>query len=204
MANSKKRCAQCKKYFNPETGILRGAQFFCSHDHLIEYATSNSKKLAAKGRDIQAKEERKELKRRKESLRSLTWYKEEAQKWVNKFIRLRDRDDPCISCGRNMKGGGYTGSGVLQAGHYRSRGACSSLRYHEDNIHGQCAQCNERKSGNAVDYRIGLVRKIGLDRVEWLESQPKSRRWTQEELENLISKYKLKCKEIESLGQINN
>ncbi|STS93497.1 protein NinG [Klebsiella grimontii] len=57
-----------------------------------------------------------------------------------------------------------------EAGHYRSRGKASHLRYNEDNIHKQCHHCNVQLSGNQQQYRISLVEKIGAERVEALEN----------------------------------
>lgn len=190
MANSKRRCAHCKKYFHQETGVIRGAQFFCSNDHLIEYAVSNSKALANKGRQIQQKEEKAALRQRKEELRPRSWYLKECQKWFNKFIRLRDDGDSCISCGRN------TGA-KMNAGHYRSVGSCPELRYEEDNCHLQCEHCNSYKSGNIEHYRPALIAKIGLTRVVEIEGPHEPKKYTVDDLKELITKYKRKCKELE-------
>tara|TARA_B100000073_G_scaffold323153_1_gene305030 strand:- start:621 stop:1043 length:423 start_codon:yes stop_codon:yes gene_type:complete len=77
----------------------------------------------------------------------------------NKFIRNRDKDKPCISCGK------YT---TLQAGHFYSAGKHSSVRFNEDNVHGQCLSCNYYKSGDLLNYRTNLIEKIGVDRFEKL------------------------------------
>ena len=36
------------------------------------------------------------------------------------------------------------------------------------NVHSACTRCNRQLSGNAVEYRIRLVNRIGLERVERL------------------------------------
>ena len=82
-----------------------------------------------------------------------------ATKHFNKFIRNRDKDKPCISCGK------YT---TLQAGHFYSAGKHSSVRFNEDNVHGQCLSCNYFKSGDLLNYRTNLIQKIGVDRFEKL------------------------------------
>jgi hypothetical protein len=54
-------------------------------------------------------------------------------------------------------------------------------------------------SGNQVEYRKALIKKIGIERVEWLEDNGSiERKFTKEELKNLMQKYKLKCKELEN------
>ena len=66
----------------------------------------------------------------------------------------------------------------MDAGHYRSRGSAGHLRYNVFNIHAQCVKCNRFGSGNAVDYRIELIKRIGLDRVERIENDNQYRKFT--------------------------
>ncbi|MFH7191505.1 recombination protein NinG, partial [Klebsiella pneumoniae] len=76
-----------------------------------------------------------------------------------------------------------------EAGHYRSRGKASHLRYNEDNIHKQCHHCNVQMSGNQQQYRIALVEKIGAERVEAIENNNTPHRYTIEELEGIRRHY---------------
>lgn len=69
-----------------------------------------------------------------------------------------------------------------------------SLRWNEENVNAQCVPCNQHKSGNLIDYRIGLIEKIGLDRVEWLEGPQAVRKYTCDEMRELIVHYKTKVK----------
>jgi hypothetical protein len=80
-----------------------------------------------------------------------------AVRHFHKFIRTRDKDLPCISCGRYTK---------LQAGHFYSAGNHPSVRFNEDNVNGQCIQCNHFLSGNLLPYRANLIKKIGQERVD--------------------------------------
>jgi len=59
--------------------------------------------------------------------------------------------------------------GQRHAGHYRTTAAAKQLRYNTYNIHGQCVKCNRDLSGNIVEYRIELKRRIGEDRILDLE-----------------------------------
>ena len=79
-----------------------------------------------------------------------------AVRHFHKFIRTRDKDLPCICCGK------YT---TLQAGHFYSA-SNSSVRFNEDNVHGQCKKCNYFLSGNLLPYRENLIKKIGQERVD--------------------------------------
>ncbi|QIW88991.1 hypothetical protein phiV208_57 [Vibrio phage phiV208] len=168
MSNSKRKCAYCKERKKVETMFIRGAQAFCDKEHYIEYQVASKDRLVSKGRKIQ----RTELNKRKQKLKSINEYASEAQSAVNSYIRARDHKKPCISCGCDKVSvyGGYRGAGGWDAGHYRSRGAAAHLRFNLLNIHKQCVKCNRDKSGNVVDYRINLIKRIGVDLVEKLES----------------------------------
>jgi hypothetical protein len=190
MANSKKRCPQCRESFPTEDMIRFGCQHFCSFEHAVQYANKPSTK--EKGRKIK----RKELRERKEALRDKSWYLKECQRWFNKFIRMRDAGGCCISCQKPLRSDSRLKGHLYDAGHYRSVGACPELRFNEDNVHAQCVRCNRELSGNAADYRIGLVRKIGVERVEEIERDHKQKKYTIDDLKLLIAKYKVKCKEL--------
>ena len=122
------------------------------------------------------------------------WIKE-AQIAFNAFIRLRDQlaGYDCISSGKPLD---WSGNNV-DAGHYRSRGSAPHLRFNEDNCHAQSKQDNRYGSGNAVDYRIGLIARIGLARVEALEADNTPRKLTIEELKAIKAEYKQKLKELQ-------
>ena len=110
----------------------------------------------------------------------LSKLKKDVQYKINKFIRDRDIENGCISC-ENGK--------VEEAGHFWSVGANSFIRYHPDNIHGQCGSCNRWKSGNLLEYRLALIKKIGIKRVEWLDIHHKDgHKFTREELSDILDK----------------
>jgi len=110
--------------------------------------------------------------------------KEKAQRVFNKWIRERDADLPCISCGKT--------DAKWHCGHYIPLGSSGVLRYNENNCNKQCNHCNMYKSGNLTEYRISLVKKIGEREVHTLEDlRHELKKWTREELEEIISKYKL-------------
>ncbi len=133
--------------------------------------------------------QRKESRIQREKLKSRSEWLKEAQTWVNRYIRLRDANEPCISCGRDHKG-------QYHAGHYLSTGARPELRFTEANIHKQCSVCNNHLSGNLVLYRKALIEKIGLEQVEWLEGPHEPKKHTIDDLKEIIKLYKLKCKEV--------
>jgi len=113
-----------------------------------------------------------------------------AQEAFNKFIRLRDKVLPCISCGRMHQG-------QWHAGHYRTTKAAPQLRFNEDNVHKQCQPCNSHLSGNITEYRINLTMKIGSEKVEVLETNNQLKKWSVEELHEIRKHYQQKCKDID-------
>jgi hypothetical protein len=127
--------------------------------------------------------ERREIKAAKQRIKTRGDYLKEAQAAVNEYVRLRDKDLPCISCGRFHQG-------QWHAGHYRTVGANPELRFDPLNIHKQCAPCNNHKSGDIVNYRINLVKKVGQEIVDWLEGPHKSPQYSIVELEGIKAHYR--------------
>lgn len=147
----------------------------------MQKKNNTTKKVA----DIERKAQKKKDTARKKELKPVGDYVKEAQAAVNKYIRLRDRDKPCVSCGSNPSDANLMTGSRFDAGHYRSRGSASHLRFNLLNIHKQCVKCNRFNSGNAVDYRIELINRIGQDNVDRLESDNKPRKFTVEYLERI-------------------
>lgn len=145
-------------------------------------------KHAKPARKAIADRERREVRVRKEKLKSRSDHLREAQQVFNEFIRWRDWDRPCISCGRFH-------DGQYHAGHYRSVGSHPELRFDEDNVHKQCAPCNNHKSGDVVNYRINLVAKIGAAAVARLEGPHDARKWTVEEIKAIKALYRTKARD---------
>ena len=166
--------------------IYRQMKWFCNQEHFIEWAASNVSTLAKKGKII----ERKRHQARKEKIKTKAQHLKDAQAEFNKFIRLRDADQPCISCGRFH-------SGKYDAGHYRTTGANPELRFNEDNCHRQCVPCNQHLSGNLINYRINLIEKIGIERVERLEGPHKLPNWTIEQIQEIRKHYRHKWQALE-------
>jgi hypothetical protein len=174
-----KTCPVCERGFIP----LRALQSVCG-------PVCAGKKVRAD----KAKAKR-ELRERKAAIKTIPDLLKEAQREFNAFIRARDRaaGHVCISCGRVLD---WSGNGT-DAGHYRSVGSAPHLRFHEDNCHAQCKHCNQWRAGNAVDYRIGLIQRIGLEAVEALEADNRVHKWTKDELIAIRDTYRQKRKELE-------
>lgn len=174
---------------------MRPMQSVCGPRCAVAIAIATRKKSEAK----KAKQERAEIRQQKERLKTRSDYMREAQVAFNAYIRERDHDLPCISCGRHHKG-------QFHAGHYRTVGGSPELRFEPLNCHKQCAPCNNHKSGDIVNYRIELVNRIGAEWVEWLEGPHNPQHYTIEDLQELKRLCRAKTRELvkarESRGAI--
>ena len=182
----KKRLGKCKVCKEPFEKFSM-AHKICGkpecRDRFIEAQTL----LSAKKRDLA---DRKATRERKEKLKTRQEWANDAQFAFNAYIRSRDSGQPCISCGK------LTGC-KMNAGHYLSRGARPELRYEPLNCHLQCEKCNSWLSGNVVAYRINLIKKIGIDKVEWLEGPHAPKKYTIDDLKAIKAEYTAKRKDIE-------
>ena len=150
----------------------------CSVNCAVEYAR----------RDREAKERRAD-KVKRESLKTRSDWLREAQTAFNAWVRARDADLPCVSCGRFH-------TGAWDAGHYRSVGSTPALRFHPDNCHRQCVPCNQFKSGNAIEFRIGLLGRIGPERLAFLEGPHEPKKHSIDDAKTVKAAYKAKLKEL--------
>ena len=124
-----------------------------------------------------------------------------ATRHFNKYIRLRDTNENgygrCISCGHMLK---YN-TPDCQAGHFFPAGHYPTLAYNEDNVNLQCKSDNYYKSGNLIEYRKNLLKKIGqkrLDKLYFKAENYKKNGFKQNRfyLIEVIETYKEKCKEL--------
>ncbi|UZE14781.1 recombination protein NinG [Pseudomonas sp. B21-053] len=180
----RKRCPSCRVMFAP----ARDTQAVCGE---IECAIAHGKseKGRATTRKALADVERREIKVRKEKLKSRAEHLKDTQHAFNAWVRERDAELPCISCGRHHQG-------KYDAGHYRTVGSNPALRFEPLNCHRQCSPCNTQLSGNIVNYRIALVKRIGAEQVDWLEGPHEPKKYTVEELKAMTADYRAKTREL--------
>lgn len=153
--------------------------------------TAHSPRCAAQvARQKAAKREARQRRDRLEQIKPLRELAGEAQRHLNAWIRLRDKDEPCISCDLPATWGGQ-----WHASHYRSIGACPELRFDERNIHKSCSACNSHKSGNIVEYRLRLIQRIGQAAVDELEGPHPPKKYTADELRAIRDDYRGRARE---------
>ncbi len=149
--------------------------------------------------DKKEKEEAARLKRERMEWRAklaeskpISHWLKRTQTAVNALRREMDKDQPCYTCGTYE-------TVQREAGHYRSRGACSSARFDiVRNLRTCCHFCNVHLSGNLGVYRARLVQEIGEAEVQALEAMPKSYRWTREECQQIEADAKMKLRELQN------
>lgn len=173
-----KICKVCDSEFVP----YRSYQKVCGTQCAAVHARREQEKKKAKAQADK-------LKIRRQALKPRSYWIKQAQIAVNQYIRERDLDKPCVSCGT------YSTS-RWDAGHYRTTKAAPQLRFDERNIHRQCFVCNRHLSGNLVPYRVELIKRIGQEAVDEIESNHNRHRWTVEECRAIRVEYQQKLKDL--------
>jgi hypothetical protein len=181
---AQKKCKVCRASFVPRSAFAKACGPECAQAYAIKDREAKERKQATKER--KATREKLDAMRRKPQLVAA------AQKVFNAYIRARDLGKGCISCGKPLTSKPNT----YDAGHYRSVGSAVHLRFDEQNCHGQCKHCNKHLAGNHVMYRLGLIERIGIERVEILEADQAVRKYTKEALIELASQYRAKTREL--------
>ena len=172
-----RKCKYCKSVFSPITTLQKNCfEPNCVAEWINEVKEKNWKRKKAK---------------LKMDLMTVQDYVKLAQQVFNKFIRLRDAGNVCISCQKKPL--------KTNAGHFYNANNHWSVRFDERNVHLQCEHCNTYLSGNLIYYRENLLRKIGIEEFENLSVEAnKTRKFTIDELKEIIATYKKKIKEHET------
>lgn len=175
-----KPCAHCAREFIPARPLQAVCGPLC----------------AARRVKAAKKEERAQTRARKAATKRRRDWVAEAQAAVNKYVRLRDmaRGCGCISCGARP---GQKFGGTMDAGHFRSVGSAPHLRFYLPQIALQCVRCNRHLSGNAVEFRRGLVLRLGVSNVESIEAMQGSMKWPIEYLARLKKIMAKKARRLE-------
>lgn len=189
MSFARVKCPMCK-------GKLEGRERI--HEACIapwaDAQAQKAERRAAKASKAAQVEEKRQDRVKKEQRKGIPELIAEADKAFSLYVKLRDRlaGYVCISSGKPLDWSGN----ATDAGHWRSRGAASALRYHPDNCHAQSKHDNRYLAGNAVEYRMRLIERIGLARVEALEGMNGVHKWQKDELRAIKAEYMAKAKEL--------
>lgn len=188
----RRKCTVCREWFHP----ARDGQYVCSYECACVHgkaandaAKAEKQRKEKKRRQEEEKAVRKHQAERRMAVKPLSYFIKQAQHAFNEFIRYRDRNLPCISCGRDHEG-------QYHAGHFRTTGANSELRFDEDNCHKQCSACNNHLSGNLTAYRPALIAKIGQARFDALMGPHTLPKWNRDDYIRIRDEYRAKLRDL--------
>jgi len=177
------KCAHCKETTSNRFALTYACDYDCAAavtEVRRAKAAMRAARKAEAERKAQDRADKVRIKKRSE-------WMAEAQAAFNAYIRERDRDLPCISCGTFNPNIQYC------AGHYLTRGAHPELSFEPRNVHKQCNKnCNLHLSGNQQQYRIGLLMRIGAEKVAWLEGPHEPKKYTIDDLAAIKAEYRAK------------
>ncbi|MDG0556569.1 recombination protein NinG [Klebsiella quasipneumoniae] len=189
-----KKCPICSTEYIPRSSLQKVCH---NYKCAIAYNKKRDEENAARNKRKQERLQKSELKQRKDRLKTASQWNKEAQAAVNKFIYWRDYGRPCIACGRPLNYG--VRGGAVDSSHYRSRGAAPWLRFNVFNNHSGCVRCNRELSGNLIPYRLNLIEKIGLQRVERIEHDNTVRKFHIEYLKRVKAIFTRRARHYEKL-----
>lgn len=200
----RRSCKVCKKTFKPKTLY----EWWCSDQHKDELipklaAEARHRRLQKAERRLkdEAQQERRNHKIRKLDLKSDSYFKKQAQQAFNTFIRLRDHDQPCISCGitnpPDLHGGQW------DCGHFKTVGGFPELRFVECNAFRQCKSCNAGSAKYGAKaatvekmYRASLAEKFGQELVDWLDGPHEMTNYRRDDFIRIRDEYRAKAREL--------
>jgi len=197
-----RRCPVCKEMYTPKRYGLRLTRCCDNAGCRLDYAQG-----------VRAKEAEKAARSRKNE-----FYKNDipkqldlCQKTFNKLRRLqelkwfadRGMEPTCISCGKPM------GGDIWCAGHFKTRGAQSGLRFDSKNVYLQHnRRCNSDLSGDIYGtktthgYLQGLRNRFGDEEaqkiIDYCETNTEVKKWTCEELIAMRKDWNKQIRELEN------
>lgn len=177
-----KKCKHCRASFEPRFSRF---ETYCWNPDCKTIEAMKKLEYLKRMETRNWKQRKSEMKK---AIKNAADYRNDLQKVFNQWVRLRDKHDGCISCGKPFRA-------KYDAGHFFSVGSYPNLRYHVDNCHGQCVHCNHEKGGNLTEYRPRLISKIGQEKFDELESmRNQPLKLTTPEIIELIRMYQMAVK----------
>lgn len=141
-----------------------------------------------------AKKERLKIKRQKHKERPAA-LKKKLDIIFSKYIRLRDKGKPCITCGKPWEP-------TAQCGHVFSRKHLAT-RWEEMNANGQCPGCNMFEGGRQYEHALETDRKWGVGIASTLHTMSKSVfRPSPEWYKERIAHYEAKTQALEEMQSV--
>lgn len=200
MANSKRRCLNCKGYFAQDIMISTPVGWFDSHKCLVGYAQAvKTKSLAKRNRE------------QKERLKSYSAKLQVLQKDFNWMRRAQELlwfaelglEPYCISCLKPL------GNDQWCCGHLKTTKARSDLRFDPVNTYLQHnVRCNRALSGDIENYKLGLAHRFGDEEskriLDYVEQQKPIVKMSDDEIKAAGKHYRAEARRAEKrLAEIN-
>jgi len=186
MTEPKPKTYKCKhKPCKNRVGIINNIRGFCSVDCIVKANKAQIEKEYIKRQKQNERDRKDETREKKIKLMTYTQRVNDVKPVYQRWIRERDKDLPCISCGS-------TTADIWDGGHYKKAEIYRGVIFNEFNCNKQCRKCNKYLGGNESNYRKGLIEKYGLFVVETLEqlaNETRNYKWSNEELEEIKLKY---------------
>lgn len=108
----------------------------------------------------------------------------------HKYIRERDKNKGCITCGSSLVGKKF------DAGHFM-KSTHSFTKFMEKNIHGQCVNCNQYNGGRELEYYQAIVLIYGeLTAKALMRLRSRSIKRSTDDYRAIEGYYKDKLKEL--------
>jgi hypothetical protein len=136
-----------------------------------------------------ATNDKRETKAKLDAIEKKSVLENRAQMAINAYVRARDRALDCVTCDKPSNW-----HGQWHAGHYKSVGSNSYLRFNLWNIQKQCSVCNHHQSGNVGEYKERLPIRIGQEKFDWLNNAPRLKRFERDYLIRLAKVFNKKTR----------
>lgn len=184
----KKCLCPCGEMFVP-----KGMEKHISQSHYARWlreTEAGQKEIAKKmdkAKKYLAKVEKESDDKIREKLKTLGKFESEAKTEFQRYIRKRDAELPCISCGTEQ-------TDLWDGGHFKKAELYSGVIFDEMNCHKQCRKCNRFLGGNELNFREGLIVRYGETYVLEIEQKASKLRvykYTKDQLKEIREKYRL-------------
>lgn len=215
MANTKAKCKQCSGFFFQSDMIKVPAGRFCTDGCMFTWLREKQQKAHAVKLRKASTAVRNEKKTHRAAKKKFNDSDRPHQLKLTQsaFNKMRVQEEllwfeerglvpVCISCGKPI------GGDIWCCGHFRTRGASSSLRFDRRNTFLQHNySCNMKLSGDisgtskTPGYKVGLINRFGLEAgqaiIDYCESQNKPHTFDCANLIEMRKDFSLKFRELQ-------
>ncbi|OWO87208.1 NinG family protein [Photorhabdus luminescens] len=201
---ARRKCKICGAWLIPKFEH----QYYCSPEcgeklsqQLYNRDREKAERTLKKKQQQELTEQKDKLKARKLAVKPLSYFKNQAQQAFNEFIRLRDHEQPCISCGETNPPDLF--GGQWDCGHFLSVGAHPELRFEEKNAYKQCKSCNggsgkfsHKNKTVSQQYEETLIEKFGQELIDWLRGPHEMTNYRKEDFIRIRDEYRAKVRNL--------